>query len=134
MVKRLTMTIGITPRTKKNSQQIVTKKVKGKSIPIIIPSKAYRQYEKDAGLFIKGKGLKIDYPVNLKVLYYMPTRRKVDLVNLLEATCDILVKYEVLQDDNSEIVKSHDGSRVLLDRENPRAEICIEALEIETQR
>lgn len=134
MVKRLTMTIGIPPRTKKNSQQIVTKNVNGKSIPIIIPSKAYRQYEKDAGLFIKGKGLKIDYPVNLKVVYYMPTRRKVDLVNLLEATCDILVKYEVLQDDNSEIVKSHDGSRVLLDRENPRAEICIEALEIETQR
>lgn len=134
MVKRLTMTIGIPPRTKKNSQQIVTKKVNGKSIPIIIPSKAYRQYEKDAGLFIKGKGLKIDYPVNLKVVYYMPTRRKVDLVNLLEATCDILVKYEVLQDDNSEIVKSHDGSKVLIDRENPRAEVCIEVLEIETQR
>lgn len=56
----------------------------------------------------------------------MDTLRLVDLSNLLESTCDILVLYGVLQDDNSRIVCSHDGSRVLLDRENPRAEITIE--------
>lgn len=48
-----------------------------------------------------------------------------DLVNLLEATCDILVHYRVLEDDNSKIVVSHDGSRVLYDKENPRVEIWI---------
>ena len=59
----------------------------------------------------------------------MDSLRRVDLSNLLEATCDILVHYGVLDDDNSRIVCSHDGSRVLLDRENPRAEITIEEVE-----
>jgi Holliday junction resolvase RusA-like endonuclease len=47
------------------------------------------------------------------------------MVNLMEATLDILVDAGVLADDNSRIVVSHDGSRVMLDRENPRAEITI---------
>lgn len=55
----------------------------------------------------------------------MPTRHRVDLTNLLEATDDLLVHWGVLQDDNSRIVASHDGSRVLYDHDNPRAEIYI---------
>lgn len=62
-------------------------------------------------------------------MYYMATRRKVDLANLIEATCDILVKAGVLADDNSKIVAAHDGSRVELDRKNPRVEIEIEGME-----
>jgi Holliday junction resolvase RusA-like endonuclease len=61
----------------------------------------------------------------MKCVYYMATKRKVDLVNLIEATCDILVDAGVLADDDSKIVVSHDGSRVKLDRDNPRAEITI---------
>lgn len=72
---------------------------------------------------------KIDFPVNVKCLYYMPTRRIVDMVNLEEATLDILVKYGVLQDDNSKIVASMDGSRVLYDKLRPRTEIEITAAE-----
>lgn len=68
---------------------------------------------------------KIGVKVNLKGTFYMPTKRRVDLVNLLEALQDILVLAGVLVDDNSEIVVSTDGSRVLLDRENPRTEIEI---------
>ena len=56
----------------------------------------------------------------------MPTRHRVDLVNLLEATCDILVAGHVIADDNSKIIVSHDGSRVLYDKVNPRAEIFLE--------
>lgn len=67
----------------------------------------------------------IDYPVNMKCLYFMPTKRLVDLANLLEATCDILVHYRVLRDDNSRIIVSHDGSRVQYDKKNPRVEIEI---------
>lgn len=55
----------------------------------------------------------------------MPNRRRVDLLNLLAATMDILVKGKVLEDDNSAIVVSHDGSRVRVDRENPRVEVEI---------
>lgn len=116
------------PYTKKNSNRIIF--IKGK--PRIIPSENYKKYEKDCirqitGVFRK----KIDCPINLKVLYYMPTRHRVDLVNLLEATCDILVRANVLEDDNSNIIISHDGCRVLHDKENPRAEIYIERLENE---
>ena len=72
---------------------------------------------------------KISTPVNLRCVYYMPTRRRVDLVNLIEATCDILVKAGVLEDDHCRIVAGHDGSRVEYDKENPRAEIWIEEME-----
>lgn len=40
-------------------------------------------------------------------------------------TDDLLVRAGVLADDNSQIVAAHDGSRVRLDRENPRVEIEI---------
>lgn len=42
-----------------------------------------------------------------------------------EATCDILVAAGVLEDDNSKIIVSMDGSRVYHDKENPRAEVTI---------
>ena len=127
MIKRLKITIPLQPKTKKNSQRIVTRYLpsKGKSVPIIIQSKAYEEYEKACGYFIKPKGIKIDYPVNIKCLYYMPTRRTVDLTNLLNATMDILCFYEVILDDNRDIVYSVDGSRVLYSKENPRTEVII---------
>ena len=59
----------------------------------------------------------------------MPTRRRVDLCNLLEATCDLLVHHGVLEDDNSAVVVSHDGSRVLYDKEHPRTEVFIEEVQ-----
>ena len=112
--------IPIAPRTKKNSWQIIT--VKGR--PMIIPSKAYKQYEKDCGVFLTYVEPFLS-PCNVKCLYYMPTRRRVDLTNLLEATDDILVHYGILMDDNSNVIVGHDGSRVMYDKENPRTEIEI---------
>jgi Holliday junction resolvase RusA-like endonuclease len=58
----------------------------------------------------------------------MPTRRRTDLVNLHEALCDTLVHHKVVKDDNSGIIVSMDGSRVLYDKENPRTEITITAV------
>lgn len=116
----------LAPRTKKNSQQIIM--VKGR--PMIIPSKAYKQYEKDCGAFLTHVEPFLS-PCNVKCLYYMPTRRRVDLVNLQEATLDILVRYGILIDDNSNVVVSMDGSRVLYDKENSRTEIYIEEVKDE---
>lgn len=116
-------TIWLNPVTKKNSQQILVNRKTGR--PFISQSKRYKDYEQAAGYFIKGKGLKIDYPVNVKCVYYRQTRHRVDLVNLLECTLDVLTKYEVLEDDNSNIVCSHDGCAVYYDKENPRTEITI---------
>lgn len=116
--------IPIQPRTKKNSQQIIM----AKGRPMIIPSKEYKQYEKDCGVFLTHVEPYLS-PCNVKCLYYMPTRRRVDLVNLQEATLDILVHYGILMDDNSDVVVSMDGSRVLYDKDNPRTEIEITEVE-----
>ena len=67
----------------------------------------------------------INYPVNVKCVYFRDSKRRVDLTNLLEATDDILVKGGVLEDDNCNILVSHDGSIVKYDKQNPRVEIEI---------
>ena len=93
---------------------------------MIIPSTQYRQYEKDCLWQISPKvKQRIDFPVNVQCVYYMGTRRRVDLVNLIEATCDILVAAGVLADDNCRIIAAHDGSRVEFDKHDPRVEITI---------
>lgn len=116
--------IELAPVTKKNSQRMIQRN--GRKIPI--PSKAYVEYEKAARWFLKPLG--IDYPVNIKALYYMPTHRRVDKTNLESALCDVLVKHGVIEDDNCRIVVSTDGSRVLYDKERPRTEIYIERLAV----
>lgn len=118
----LYFTIPITPISKKNSQQILTNPKTGR--PFIMPSKKFKQYEKDALPFIP-KGEVIDFPVNVKCLFYMPTRRQCDLVNMQESILDVMVKAGLLADDNYKIVQSMDGSRVLYDKENPRTEVFI---------
>lgn len=112
--------IPIAPTTKKNSNQIV--KAKGRYM--IIPSAKYKKYEKECGKYIPNVE-PIDEPCNVQCVYYMPTRRRVDLSNLLSCTLDVLVKYKVLADDNSNIVATMDGSRVEYDKDNPRTEITI---------
>lgn len=107
------------PRTKKNHMM--------RTKHGIIQSPQYRQYETDALWQIPASArLGIDQPCNVRCVYFMPTRGRVDLLNLLSATCDILVKAGVLADDNSRIVASHDGSRVLWDKARPRVEITID--------
>lgn len=124
------LTIYGNPVTKKNSQRILYKFTKfGRKTPFIAPSKAYVDYETDCLRQIKRPHSPISARVNVRCVYYMKTSRRVDLANLIEATTDILVKARVLEDDNSRIVAAHDGSRVKLDREKPRAEIEIEEME-----
>lgn len=123
-------TIPLAPTTKKNSQQIrwrwsVDKKTgKPKKTPYIAPSEAFEAYER-AALWYIPKRIHINAPCNIKCLFYMPTKRKCDLTNLLEAVDDIMVKAGLLADDNFTIIESHDGSRVLYDKENPRTEVII---------
>lgn len=120
--------IPLPPRTKKNSQQIV--RIKNRYM--VIPSTAYRNYERDSLPFLTHVEPFLS-PCNVKCEYFMPTRRKVDLVNLQEATLDILVKAGILIDDNSKVVVSMDGSRVYYDKENPRTEIEITEVNYEIE-
>ena len=117
--------IPLAPVTKKNHQRVLIRQ-NGK--PFVAPSEQYKRYESQAGWFLRPVPSKpIDYPVTVKVLYYMPTKRRVDRTNLESAILDILVENRVLKDDNRDIVASTDGSRVFVDKENPRTEIYIEA-------
>lgn len=127
MMESVQYTIRLAPVSKKNSQQILRNQATSR--PFIVPSAKYRKYEQEAGWFLRPRTAKpIDQPVNVKCLFYMPTRRRVDLTNLLEAVDDVLVKYKILEDDNSGIVAGHDGSRVRYSKDNPRTEITISTM------
>ena len=119
------ITIPLQPVTKKNSQRIV----RCGDFHKIIPSKQYMQYENACGWYLSWHAAPIKTRCEVSCLFYMKTRRKVDLTNLLEAVDYILVKRGVLADDNSNIIVSHDGSRVLYDPDFPRTEIIITSIE-----
>ena len=120
--------------TKKNSQEIFYKNIRDKQtglikrVPFISPSEQYKNYERQAGWYINRRYININVPVNIKCLFYMPTRRRVDLTNLLEAVDDILVHVGIIEDDYYGIIAAHDGSRVFYDKDNPRTEIYITKL------
>lgn len=127
----LHITLKGAPITKKNSQRIV----RAGNRPMILPSAQYKDYERLCMHQIPHRfRQRVDLPVNMQCIYYMPTRRAVDLVNLLEATCDILVRAEVLEDDNCRIVAAHDGSCVRYDKKDPRVEITITSYHGEIMR
>lgn len=115
--------IPLAPISKKNSQQIMNNRYTGK--PFIMPSPQFKQYETAALWFIPRPYKPIDYPVNVECHFFMPTHRKCDLTNLLEAIDDIMVKAGLIADDNFTVIQSHDGSRVHYDKSNPRTVVCI---------
>ena len=112
------------PRSKKNSMQIIRL---GNRYSLT-QSKQYKEYKRDCGKWIGEQAellSPIDFPVNVKCEFYMPTRRRCDLTNLEAAIHDILVDYGVLADDCRDIIASTEGSRVWYDKERPRVEIEI---------
>ena len=117
------ITIPLTPITKKNSQRIIWNNRSKR--PMIIPSAQYKEYEKAAAEYMPKGCEPINTPVNVQMVFTMPTRRRVDLVNLQESCLDILVKYGVLADDNSNIVAAMDGSRVEYEKGEGKTEITI---------
>lgn len=109
-------TIPFEIKTKKNSSRVI----KSKGRTIVLPSKQYTEFEKNAIKYCPK--LNIDYPVILKAVFYMSTRRKIDLNNALAFT-DLLVKAGTIVDDNCRIVVGFDGSRIDYDKDNPRVEV-----------
>ena len=121
---RLEFTIFAPPITKKNHSQII--KVNGR--PMLIPSKEYRQYEKDVAPFMPKLDKPIDFPVNVQATFYKPTRRASDLTNHLEALNDLMVKYGVIADDNRNVVYTLNGSKVLYSKDSPRTEVVLTSI------
>ena len=114
------------PIPKKNNMRILPAADRR---PFIAPSKNFMEYQRNAAQYIPEEArVLIDQPCNIACQYFRGTRHRVDLVNLLQGTDDILVHYNVLADDNCKIVAAHDTSRVRYDKEHPRVEITITPL------
>lgn len=128
-MQEIKFTVDLTPVSKKNHQRILKNRRTGK--PFVAPSEQYKQYESYALWFIPKVQKPIDYPVNVKCLFYMPTKRVCDLPNMLNSIDDIMVKAGLLKDDNYKIIAGHDGSRVLYSKEMPRTEVTITRMEEE---
>ena len=123
MIEPIKIVIELQPVTKKNSSQLIKKKKRS----YILPSPQFREYESNCHYYLHKyrRAEPINTPINLKCLFYMGTKRKCDLTNLLQAVQDILVDYNIIEDDNYTIVAHTDGSRVYYDKEHPRTEIYI---------
>lgn len=88
--------ISLPPITKKNSQQILTNHRTGK--PFIAPSRQYKKYEQAAMWYLTPKPkAPLSGRYRVATVFYMPTRRKVDLTNLMEAAHDTLSPPKSLQ-------------------------------------
>lgn len=122
------------PEIKKNCQKVIYQKYLKRNI--VVYTANYNGWKKDflrqLGLCFNGKfrnnknRLKdINYPIILKIHFYVPDNRKRDLSNMYEGCQDILVEAGIIKDDNYKIVFGHDGSRIFLDKENPRIEFWI---------
>ena len=69
----LTYTLYGPPRTKKNSQQI-RRTAAGR--PFVAPSRAFAEYERSCLAQIKTPYRPVSDAVNVKCVYYMPTKRQ----------------------------------------------------------
>ena len=126
-----TYTIAGNPRSKKNNMRPARRR---DGSLMLIQSQTYIDYANDAvpqlqPLLQQQHHDAIDTAVNVKMIFYRSDRRLTDLVNLQNATLDILVQANILADDNYNIVASMDGSRVYYDKDNPRTEITITPVE-----
>jgi len=111
----------------------------GKRI-LVIPSNAFKKYQKECRKQIDKLELYFEKPITDDVIltawYYLPTRRKPDLINLLQATCDIIssqkkkgkIMWEGILADDKQVVSFGDSKIVGVDKENPRVEIRIEVV------
>lgn len=128
----LSFTIKGQPVTKKNHSNIYINKNSGKRF--VSPSEQYKKYKKEFYYEAFQQKLlhkNIDSPVNIKCVFYMKTKRKVDLTNLLSCVMDCLCdeSINIIADDDCTIAVSNDGSCVKYDKNNPRVEIEITSTE-----
>ena len=125
-------TISGNPVSSKNSRPIFINKATGSRF--IGKSKALTGYIEKGLYELKRQKLDLSYAYNfpremdieIKFTFYVKDNRKRDLVNLCQAPLDLLQKAEIISDDS--IVKSLDGSRINIDKNNPRTEIQINIL------
>ena len=84
--------VDIVPRTKKNSMEIRKRRDGTKYVS---PSGQYQRWEADVAEVLAALNKyrpPINYPVNVREVFYLPDHRRRDLLNLQEAIDDALVR------------------------------------------
>lgn len=124
-------TIPLDPRTKKNHMTIAGT---GPRCPycgkrkrqFVRQGSANTKFSFESAKFLFPKPEQ-PYEGEIHIIYrlYMQTRRRVDDLNLYASLDDILVNEKIIKDDSMKYIRNRDGSRVLYDKESPRAEIYI---------
>lgn len=110
------------PRTKKNSSRLVRPGQKGRARPI--PSKAWETWLRVCEIQpLKVIRERIDYDVNCRARFYRDANRG-DAVGYYQGLADLLEKKGILANDKH--IVQWDGSRLRIDRENPRVEVTLE--------
>lgn len=122
-------TIRLVPKTKGKINLSIKSDSKNNGRIQVMRSREDKTYIKEAGNYLKP--LRISYPVNVKVLFYVDSHRHFKLVNLLQMISDVLIKNSVICDGNNII--GYDGSRILYDKHAPRTEILISRMEHEEE-
>ena len=108
------------PATKKTGQRIIRC---GKASKIL-PSETYCQYEEYCLIWLKRIKEQFTGKVSIKAVWKMPDRRSwPDWVGLAQATGDILEKAKIIENDR--LIEHWDGSRIIVDKNNPGVEITI---------
>ena len=113
------------PRTKKNSNRLVNGKRS------ILPSRAWSYWCEYAVFIIPGKGgFRLQppawdhtVPCSINAQFYLDADNHADAVNLYQGLGDLLQARLCFPDDN--ILRDWDGSRVHVDRQNPRVEVTL---------
>jgi hypothetical protein len=131
----LSLTIDGPPRTKKNGNRRVWRKVKGVTRQITVPSEAaveYAQRVKAEWLQLP-HGMKRHFPVSadaavhVQALFFVDTAGEPgDLTGYQQSLADALEGAGVLEDDWS--IRSWDGSRVIFGDPMPRTELTLISL------
>lgn len=123
------------PRTKKTSNQLVQVGKAGEKRVIVMPSRAWKQWVAQAYITNNVSDPNYVWPLtgrqlpereyNCRAHFYRDANRG-DAVGYYQGLADLLEKRGVLVDDKC--IVSWDGSRLFVDRENPRTEVILEAL------
>lgn len=115
------------PRTKKNSASI---QMAGRR-KIVKPSRAWLDWRDDVlSWWLRGARLEarrvvplpVAYPVNCTALFYRD-RRAGDSTGYYQGLADVLQELGVVRDDV--LITQWDGSRLRVDRRNPRVELVL---------
>lgn len=128
----------VSPKTKKNHAQLIPHIKR----PLLVPSEAYREWERAGIRSLLGEGLikrvpgsddkkayrvhgrePIDYPVNCRALIYRDALRG-DAVGFYQAIGDFLQLAGIVTNDR--YIVSWDGTRLCKDSVRPRIELELE--------